>query len=62
MTDKKRDETDIKFNVHIPDRRKPRPVEDQKVVKFKRKDEEEKPPAPPEGEGKSLPLGAGGDD
>lgn len=29
-----------KFNVHIPDRRKSRPPEDQKVVKFRRKDED----------------------
>lgn len=50
MTADRRDQNDYpKFNVFIPDHRKPRPAEDQKVVKFKRKDEDEKPP---EGEGK----------
>lgn len=52
MPDEKRDQRDPpKLNVFIPDHRKPRPAEDQKVVKFKRKDEDEKPPAPPANEG-----------
>jgi hypothetical protein len=57
MTDKKRDKTDSKFNVYISDRRKPRPVADWKVVKFKCKDEDGAPVSS-ERQRKSCPRAA----